>query len=190
LRKDIENRAQEKTIEQIYKDTFNLLKAVLGNKSQDNLIKEFETQLVKKGKFTQQHMRILNNIVEAKAQFKKGKLNAHKVNDARKEASILINDLIDYTQRCDLAMLEKGRMKIKYKESGKDQIADILTADNTTFVFHGTRIGKVTGKTIDDATMDEVNQAVEAQKSKNTIEIDTKIFEVLKKELGEFEIVL
>ncbi len=102
LRKEIEKRAQEKTIEQIYKDTFSILKTMIGNKSKDKIISEFEKNFVKKGKFAPQHLRILKNIVSARADFKKGKLNSHKVDEARKNASILINDLIEYNQRCEL----------------------------------------------------------------------------------------
>jgi len=102
LRKRIERRAHEKTIEQIYGDVFGLLKATLGKKSQTVLIADFENELVKKGKFTAYNLKILNDIVKARADFKKGKLNSHKVEEARKNASILINDLIDYNQRCEM----------------------------------------------------------------------------------------
>jgi len=107
LRKQIEKRYQEKTIEQIYENVFGLLKASIGKKAQAVLISEFEKDFVKKGKFTAQHLRILNDIVKARADFKKGKLNSHKVEEARKNASILINDLIDYNQRCELANKKK-----------------------------------------------------------------------------------
>jgi predicted nucleotidyltransferase len=102
LRKEIEKRAQEKTIEQIYKDIFTILKTMLKNKAKDKIISEFEKDFVKKGKFSPQHLRILRNIVSARAEFKKGKLNSHKVDRARRDASILINDLIEYNQRCEL----------------------------------------------------------------------------------------
>ncbi len=102
LREQIEKRSQEKTIEQIYKDVFALLKAMFGNKSQEAIISEFENQFVKKAKFAPQHLRILKDIVSARAEFKKGKSNAHKVDEARKNASILINDIIEYNQRCDI----------------------------------------------------------------------------------------
>lgn len=102
LREQIEKKAQEKTIEQIYKDVFSLLKNMFGNKSQDVIIKQFETQFVKKGKFAPQHLRILNDLVKARTEFKKGKSNVHKVDEARKSASILINDIIEYNQRCEL----------------------------------------------------------------------------------------
>jgi uncharacterized protein (UPF0332 family)/predicted nucleotidyltransferase len=107
LREQIEKKAQEKTIEQIYKDVFTLLKNMLGNKSQDAIIKEFETKFVKKSKFAPQHLRILNELVNARAEFKKGKSTSHKVDEARKNASILINDIIEYNQRCELMNKKK-----------------------------------------------------------------------------------
>ena len=107
LRTQIDKKAQEKIIEKIYSDTINLLSAIFGKKSQQQLVLEFEKNLVKKGKMTQQHLRILKNIIAARTEFKKGKLDAHKVDNARKEASTLINDLIEFSQRRDMALLEK-----------------------------------------------------------------------------------
>ena len=108
LREQIEKRAQEKTIEQIYKDAFELLKIMLGRKSKDTLVLDFENKFVKKGLFSPQHLRVLKKIIGARADFKKGKLNSHKVDEARKNASILINDLIEYNQRCDIANGKKS----------------------------------------------------------------------------------
>ncbi len=107
LREQIEKRSQEKTIEQIYKDVFTLLKAMFGNKSQDIIVEEFENEFVKKAKFSPQHLRILKDIIHARAEFKKGKSDIHKVDEARKNASILINDIIEYNQRCDLVSKNK-----------------------------------------------------------------------------------
>jgi len=102
LREQIEKRSDEKTIEQIYKDVFELLKTVVKAKSQSAIIEEFDKIFIKKGQFAPQNLRILKDIVKARTNFKKGKLNAHAVNDARKNASLLINDLIEYNQRCEL----------------------------------------------------------------------------------------
>ncbi|MCK9568111.1 nucleotidyltransferase domain-containing protein [Candidatus Pacearchaeota archaeon] len=109
LREQIEKRSQEKTIEEIYKDVFTLLKAMLGNKSQDVLIEEFENKLVKKAKFAPQHLRILKDIVHARSEFKKGKSDSHKIDQARKNASILINDIIEYNQRCELVLKKEEK---------------------------------------------------------------------------------
>jgi predicted nucleotidyltransferase/uncharacterized protein (UPF0332 family) len=117
LREQIEKSAQQKTIEQIYQDVFSLLKSMFGNKSQDALIEEFEKQLVKKAKFAPQHLRILKDIVHAKVEFKKGKSDSHKIDEARKSASILINDIIEYNQRCEL--IYKKSEKSEKKEDKK-----------------------------------------------------------------------
>ncbi len=102
LREQIEKRTQETVIEAIYKDTFTILKSMLGNKSQNGMIEEFEKELVKKGKMSPNSLRILKDIVSARTEFKKGKSTSHKVEEARKNASILMNDLIEYNQRCDI----------------------------------------------------------------------------------------
>ncbi len=189
LRKQIEKKTQEKTIEQINLEIFDLLKTITGKKSKADITKEFEKNFIKKGKFTQNHLKILNEVSNSKTIFKKGKLNAHKVDAVRKKATILINDLIEFNQRCDLAILDKGRMKIKYKEKGKEKTAELLTANNQTFLFKGSIIKKLTNK-IQDSNMKEVTSSVEEQKKNKTVEINPKIFELLKQDLGEFEIIL
>jgi len=103
LREQIEKKSAEKTIEQIYKDVFELLGSIVGKKSQEQMINDFEANFIKSGKFAPQHLRTLRNIVGARKEFKKGKLDIHKVDLARKDAQILINDLIEYNQRCDLS---------------------------------------------------------------------------------------
>jgi uncharacterized protein (UPF0332 family) len=107
LREQIEKRTDEKTIEQIYKDVFELLKNIVGKKSQEETIKEFNEKYIKQGKFPPQDLRILESIVKAKKEFKKGKMNSHHVNESRKNASILINDLVEYNQRCEMANNKK-----------------------------------------------------------------------------------
>ena len=102
LRKQIEKREDEKTIENVYADVFGLLKEVTGEKSQEKVISVFEKNYVKKGKFSPLTMRVLNNIVSARKEFKKGKLNTRKVDEARRDASILISELTEFNQRKDL----------------------------------------------------------------------------------------
>jgi len=109
LRIQIEKKTNEETIERIYKDVFELLKELVGRKSQEETIKSFEKDFVKKGKFAPQDLRILRDVVGARTQFKKGKLDAHKVDHARKNAEILINDLVEYNQRCEIANNKKKK---------------------------------------------------------------------------------
>src|SRR3989344_3722200 len=189
LREQIEKRTSEKTIEQIYKDVFKLLGQLTNQKSQALIIQFFEKNFVKSGKFTHQHLRILNDIVKARADFKKGKLNSHKVDSARKNANFLINILIEYSQRCELLPLEKGKMLIKYKEKGLERTSELLNCESVSFLFKDNKVKKLTDK-IEDADMDEVAKAIEKQKGKKEVQINPKVFELLKKEIGDFDIVL
>ena len=189
LRTEIEKRFQKKTIEQIYDDVFDLLANILGKKTQVKLIQEFEKDLIKTGKFSPHALRVLKDIVSAKAEFKKGKMDTHKVDQARKNASILINALVEYSQRKDLIALEKSRMMIKYKESGKSAMAELVICDGVGFLIRQNIIKKL-GDKIYDSNMEEFSNAVASQKTKKNIEINPKIFELVKKELGVFEIVL
>jgi predicted nucleotidyltransferase/uncharacterized protein (UPF0332 family) len=188
LRKQIEKRTQEKTIEQINKDVFNLLEAILGKKSQIEIVSAFET-LVKQGKFTQNHLKILHDVIHTKTEFKKGSLDARKVDEARKNASILINDLIDYSQRADLISMEKGRMRLRYQKDGKHAGAELLHCNGASFLFEGQIIKKITNK-VEDSSMKEVSEFLNHQKTSKSVEINPRVFELVKRELGDFEIVL
>jgi hypothetical protein len=189
LRVQIEKRAQEKTIEQIYQDVLNLLKTIVDGKSQTQIVEEFEKQFVKTGKFSQNHLRILKDVFTARAEFKKGKLNAHKVEDARKNASILIGDLIEFSQRCDMITLEKGKMRLKYHKEGKEHFAELLTVGDKAFLIKENFIKKLTDK-IEDALPNEVTEAIEKNKENKHVKISGKVFELVRKELGDFEILM
>ena len=189
LREQIEKSSQEKTIEQVYSDVFSLLEIIFGKKSQEKMIDDFESGLVKTGKMPQQSLRILKDIIHARTEFKKGKSNVHKIEEARKDATFLINHLIDYSQRQDLAKLEKSKMRIRFKEDGKEKFAELIAASGNVFFINGNVIHKITGK-IEPSHLNELTKAVEEQRKKSSVEFNPRIFEVLKKEIGEFEVVL
>jgi predicted nucleotidyltransferase/uncharacterized protein (UPF0332 family) len=185
LRKQIDKLSQEKTMDRIYSDLMSLLKIMVGNKSQALLIEGFEKEYVKKGKFTPQHLRILKEVFTARADFKKGKMDLHKVDRARKDADLLINDLTEYAQRCELATIERGKMKLKFK----DKSIDLFNCDGRAFFFSNGEVKEIIEGKIVDSKMDEVEKAMTKQRGKATVEIDSKVFEVLKKQFGNFEIV-
>tara|TARA_Y100000310_G_scaffold339453_1_gene432124 strand:+ start:480 stop:2288 length:1809 start_codon:yes stop_codon:yes gene_type:complete len=188
LRGQIEKRFQEKTIEQMYQDIFNLLDKILGKKSQVKMVEDFEKQLIKSGKLSEQSLRILRSIIKARTDYKKGKLSSHNINEARKDAMILIGDLIEYSQRKELADVEKTRIRLKYEERGNEKFADLIIGDNKAFLIMGNSVEKITDK-VENSTPQELSQAVEKQKSKKNVEINPNVFELLKKKLGKFEIV-
>ncbi len=188
LREQIEKRAQGKTIEEIYKQVFELLKSITQKSSISEMIDDFEDR-IKEGRFSSQHLKIIKNIIHAKSEFKKGKLSTHDIDMVRRESASLINDLIEYSQRKELACLDKRRMIVKYHEKDKEKAAEVLAYDRELFLFKDGKIKKITNK-IEDSNMDEVSKAMEASRTKKSATISPDAFNLLKKELGDFEILL
>jgi len=186
LRIQIEKRVQEKTIEQIYTDTFQLLQGLFGKKSESSLVETFEKEFIKKGKLPENYLHILKDIVKAKAEFKKGKMAKHEVEDARKNASTLINHLIEYNQRCDLILMQKTRMRLKTKE----KTYELVLAAGEAFLIDQGEIQKVSEKSIEKSSTVELTNALAKQEKSPEIKTDSKVIEVIKKKIGDFEIIL
>jgi len=185
LRIQIEKKTQEKTISRIYEDAFKLLKSILGNKSQAKLVEEFDKDYVKKGKFSPQDSRILKAIISARNEFKKGKSDSQKIDRARKEAEVLINDLVEFSQRKDLISLDRGKMFLKFKDGN----AELLNCDGNTFFFKDNKVFKITDK-IENTDMDEVSKCMTKQKETKDIHINPRVFMVIEKKFGDFEVLI
>ena len=184
LRVEIEANSQEKTVKQIYKDVVELLKNIIGKKSIEELVKNFEKNYVKKAKFTNQHLRILKEVIKMKKEFKKNKSDSHKIDRVRKDADILIKDLTEFVQRDELLSMSKGKMVLKTK----NKKIEIVNADGKTFIFEGNLIKKV-GEKITESNLEEFEKAISKQKELVNVEINPAVFKVLEKEYGKFEIV-
>jgi predicted nucleotidyltransferase/uncharacterized protein (UPF0332 family) len=185
LREQIEKKSQEITIERVYKDVFDLLKILVGKKSQEQTISSFEKEYVLKGKFSPQDLRVLKNLISAREEFKKGKSDSRKIDRARKDAEILINNLVEFSQRQDLVSMEKGKMMLKFKEGS----GEILNCNGETFLFKDNQVFKITDK-VENSDMNEVSKGMECQKTKKEVEVKPRIFEIIKKKFGDFEITL
>lgn len=187
LREQIEKKTQEKTIEDIYKQVFDLLGAIFGKKSEQQTVKEFEENFIKKGKFPELYLRILESIVNAKKEFKRGKMKRDDIENARKNATTLINHLIDYNQRCDLMELQKSRMQLKTK----DKTYELVIGEGIAFLIDKGNVKKIDAKKgeIVDSNAEELNKSLAEQNRKKGVSINEKIFEIIKKKIGSFEII-
>ena len=185
LRGQIEKAADKNKVEQLDKEVFHLLEHLFGKKSHKDLIKEFEKALVKKGKIPQKMLTVLRDIEKVTHEFKSGKISKDEIETARKDGAILINHLTEYAQRLDLVNLEKTRMRIAFK----DKQAELIITENGAFLLQGIEVKKITNK-VEKSTVQEFNEAISKQQSKNKLKIDPKIFSLIEEELGKFEIVL
>ncbi len=96
---------------------------------------------------------------------------------------------MEYTQRCELLPLEKGKMVLRYEMNKKEQNAELFNCDGQSFLIRGNEISKISDKVYPSNTA-EVTNAVEAQKGKKEVKINPRVFSLLLKELGEFEILI
>jgi len=197
LREQIEKRIQEKSIAQIYKDTFGMIGNLLKKKSEATILKEFENKIIKEGKFPPRFLSNLKFIaktkrdIENKQQVKKTTKKkdnltfkqSQNVDQARKHASEITTALIEHTQRCELASLEKSRFQIK----SHDIQAEVFFLKNT-FLVQQNKIQKISKNSLVKSNSKELQEQIMAQKNKET-KIDYKSLTVLHKIFGEFDLV-
>jgi len=188
LREQIEKRSQEKTINDIYENVFNMLKAIFGKKSEQELIKEFDNKFIKKGNLPENYLKILKDIVDSRNKFKKGKMDRNEVENARKNASLLINHLIEYNQRCDLTELQKARMMLKTEK----QDYELVIGEGVAFLIDKGKVSRIDAEKdkIVDSSVEELTKALSEQKRKPGVSFDSKIFDLVRKKIGKFEVVL
>ncbi|MFA4960453.1 MAG: nucleotidyltransferase domain-containing protein [Candidatus Pacearchaeota archaeon] len=191
LREQIEKRVSENSIEEIYKNVFGMLENILKKKEEASIIKEFDKQLVKGGKFPPRYLENLKYIAktrkaisETKGSKKASLSNKHtkEVDKARIYASEIINTLIEHSQRCEFLSLDRTRFIIKSKEMQ----AEIFFLGNT-FIVQQNKIQKIVEEKIVDSNAKELQEEIVKHKNKET-KIDFKSLDILKKVFGEFEL--
>jgi len=185
LRKKIEKKMQEKTAQDVYNEVFRLLKTFFGDKHEKELVKDFESNMIKKGKVSPRFAKILKELVSLKDKIKSGKLEQKEVDNTKKDALELLNSLIEYGQRMDLISVEKGTMQIVY---GGNRKAELVLLGSQNFLVDGKDIKKFSGGKLVPSTKEEFEKALADNKGKLTTKIHADIFEILQRELGKFEI--
>jgi len=183
LREEIEKRAQKKTIEEVHDSVFKLLRGLFGKKTETQLIKTFEKELVNKGRTDPRFLHTLHELVDSKKKYKKKKKpSKQEVENIRKNASLLINNLIEYGQRCELTDLQRSKIILSYDKGKK---ADLFLTKPAFLVKDG-KIKKI-DKKVEDAKQTEFEKIIREQKGKSG-KLTMKLLALLEKELGDFDI--
>jgi uncharacterized protein (UPF0332 family) len=185
LRKKLEKRMGEKAATEIYEDVFNVLKSIFGKKKQEDLIKDFEVKLVKKGKIRPMYRNILQELVKAKSKIKSGKLSQKEVDVVKRNSGALIDALVEYAQRADVIKAEKGVMQVLYK--GRKGELVLLGKDN--FFVENREIKKIVDGGFKASNKEEFEASLKENKGKISTQVPSDVFNTLKSELGEFELV-
>lgn len=190
LREKIESKLHEKTAVEVYEDVFKILKNIFGDKGQNQLIKDFESKLVRKGKIEQRFSKIVREISDIKKRVKAGKLNLKEVDNMKKDAIELIRNLVEYAQRADLMRTEKGTvMQVIYSGNRK---AELVLTGKECFLIEGKDIRKIAGDklTLAKSSREELEKALAESKGKLSTKISGEVFHALEKALGRFEIII
>ncbi len=185
LRKKIEKNLQQKSAQEIYNEVFGLLKTFFGALSQPELVKQFDSQMVKKGKISPRFSGVLKELVNAKAKISSGKMDTFESDRIKKNALEFIGALVEYAQRADLVTSEKGLMQITYAGNRK---AELVIMGSVNFLIEGKDIRKIADGKLVTSTREEFEKLVSENKGKLTAKVSGELFNILEKTLGKFEI--
>jgi len=197
LRLQIDQRNQEKGIDDIYDGLFSMLSALLKESDEVKIIKAFDKNFIKEGKFPKKYLENIKFVAKVNKELdiikslKKGeKVDKDKavksrryVEKARKLSSVVTNALIDYTQRCDFLSMDRARFIVK----AKDRTAEVFFLEDVFFV-EGAKVKKIIKGKIVVGESQELETQILAQKDKDN-KIDVGALGILRKEFGEFELV-
>ncbi|MBM3232640.1 hypothetical protein FJZ18_00540 [Candidatus Pacearchaeota archaeon] len=185
LRKKIEKNLQHKSAQELYNEVFGLLKTFFGNQRQQELVKSFESQMIKKGKISGRFSSVMKELVNLKKKVTSGKMNSFESDRAKKDALELINALVEYAQRADLISTEKGMVQITYAGNRK---AELVLMGRVNFLVEGKDINKISEGKLVLSTQEEFDKVLSENKGKLTAKVSGELFHLLEKELGKFEL--
>jgi len=188
---EIEKRSQERILKETYENVFKILKGMFGNKSEKDLVREFEKELVKKGKTDPKNLHIINELLDIKKKYtSKKKPTKYEIEDVRKNTSYLINSLIEYSQRCELSDIKKMQVRISYNKENKNKHAELYLT-NPVFVLDESRLLKITeieGKAKMEVGKQEEFESVLLQQKGKPSKLSSEVLNVIKREFGDIEI--
>lgn len=185
LRAKIEKRVQEKTAVELNKEAFGLLKTFFGNKNEKLLVKEFDEKLVKKGKIQQRFRHIVHDVANFPKKVKGKGMSQKEVDSAKKDAIELIDSLTEYGQRADLISTRRGSMEITYSGNRK---AELVLFEKDSFIIELGVIRKIHDGKLVKSSKEEFEKALNDNKGKLITKVSNHVFDILKREFGDFEL--
>ncbi len=185
IQKKLEKKMSEKSAEEIYGNVFSLLKTFFGNLSQEQLVKEFENKMVKKGKIQPKFATILKDLVSTKRKITSGKMNPKEVDSVKRDALEFIQSLIEYGQRADIIRSEKSNMQITYAGNRK---AELVLLGESNYLIENGVIKEIKESGIKEVTREILEKSLSEHKGKLQTTISAKLFDTLNKLLGPFEL--
>ncbi len=133
----IERMKEEESILHVYDTVITIIRDVLKlegieRASDKECVKLFETEIIHQGKVPEKFLRMINNIVKAKADYEARKLTKVDINNMKKESREVIKFLVEYVQRKRGRELERAKIRVKHG----DKYGEVLMLEDTAFIIH------------------------------------------------------
>jgi hypothetical protein len=139
---------------------------------------------VNKAKGNPKYLHTLKQLVNMKKTFKKKAPTKYDFERLRKDSVYLIDSLVEYGQRKELGLLEKTKVVLTYEGKKAD-----LFLTKPAFLIYEDKIRKISGKKIEDTDSNEFNETLSKHKGHRVV-LSNEMMDVLRKELGDFDIAL
>ena len=185
VRVNLEKKMQEHQAEKIDEAVFNLMKKIFGSRSREGLIEELDKEMVRKGKISERMLSVARDLLKLKQKVKSKKLTQSEMHRYSRDASELIDDLTEYSQRKELVSIERGIMQISVGEVK----VEIVATDSGIFAVSREWIKKISEKKLIDSDKKEFEEALKKTKDRLKFTMSSEVMDILRKELGNFDIV-
>jgi predicted nucleotidyltransferase len=185
IREKLEKKMQEYQTEKTHEEFLALMKKIFGDKSQEELIKSFENEMVKKGKISERLLPIVKEVMKMKVKTKNKTLTQSEMQKISRDASEVMDALTEYSQRKELISMEKGIAKITHEKGW----AEVLSTDEGFFVIEqDEKIEKIENGKIVDADKKQLESALKETKERLKFEMSSEVISILEKKFGKLRI--
>ncbi len=184
IRKKLESRLLVYDAERSYSEVFGLLEKIFGKKSAEQLAKDAERELIASGKLQPRFAKSLKEIISMKLKVKGGKVTQLEMNALRRDATELINELLNYAQRADLVLTEKGVLQVSFG----DKKGELVLTDAGAFFVEAGRVMKIENSKFVLNNKQILEKAITETKDKTQLALSSEVIDALHKELGKFSI--
>lgn len=185
LRSKLEKRMQEHQAESIKKEVFDLMKKIFGNKNQSELIRDFEGEMVRKGRVPERMLKVLKDISNLKEKLKEKGFTQTQMQRYSRDSSDLVDVLTEYSQRKELVSMEKGIAKVNFDKGW----AEIVATDEGLFVvLQNGEVKRFSKGKMVKSDKKVFEKALKETKERVQFSLPSEIVQALKKEFGEFTI--
>lgn len=196
LFEEIEDLKEKESVQETYERVITVTRDVLrlegvDKVSDDDIIDEFNEHVVQKGLLPEKHLRMLNDMRDAKEAYDNDDLTSADVTQVKKQSRQLIKELVEHIQRKRGRELDKAKIRVKYGES----YGEVLLLDDHAFITHDIdaderEVSKATVEEgrlskLEDSTLEEMEHEIMEADLPNRTFIKEQLFEDLREIFGD-----